>query len=167
MLRRLLEERFRLKVRQQGEDGPAYALVLAREDGRLGPALTRSTVDCAAFMLKMLKGERPEGGPQCGFGPYPRRLVGRAVTMQALAGYLSTLLKRPVLDKTGLSGGFDLEVEGVEVVQPGPPGPSTRPSTTTRSIVEMLPEQLGLSLDETRAPVETIVIEHAERPAAK
>jgi uncharacterized protein (TIGR03435 family) len=167
MLQNLLADRFKLRVRVDSTDQPAYILRVVRADGQLGPALTRSAVDCGAFMAKMLAGERPAGGPQCGFGPYPRRLVGRAVTIADLAGYLSMLLKRPVVDKTGLTGGFDLEVEGVEVTQPGPPGPSTRPSNTTRSIVEMLPEQLGLRLEEATAPVETLVIEHAERPAAR
>jgi uncharacterized protein (TIGR03435 family) len=115
-------------------------------------------------MAAMLEGTPPSGGPQCGFGPYPRRLVGRAVTIPDLAGYLSTLLKRPVVDRTGLTAAFDVKVEGVEVVQPGPPGPSTRPSTTTRSIREFLPEQLGLKLEEGKVPVETIVVERAEKP---
>jgi uncharacterized protein (TIGR03435 family) len=164
MLQRLLREKFKLEVRPESTDTAVYALSPVRPDGSLGPGLSRSAIDCAAFMARMIKGERPAGGPQCGFGPYPRRLVGRAVTMPDLAGYLSTLLKRPVLDRTSLAGNFDLEVEGVEVVQPGPPGPSTRPSDTTRSIVDTLPEQLGLKLVETRAAVEALVIRHAERP---
>lgn len=45
-----------------------------------------------------------------------------------------------------------------------PPGPSTRPPDTTRSIVEMLPEQLQLKLEETTGPVETLVIAAAEKP---
>jgi uncharacterized protein (TIGR03435 family) len=166
MLRRLLADRFSLKVRIETRQERAYALRLARGDRRLGPALTRSSVDCAVVVAGMIKGQFPAGGPQCGFGPYPRRLVGRAVTLADLAGYLTTLLKRPVLDWTGLQGNFDLEVEGVEVVPPGPPGPSTRPSETKRSIVEMLPEQLGLRLEDTAGPVERLVVERAKKPAA-
>jgi uncharacterized protein (TIGR03435 family) len=166
MFRRLLAERFKLKVRYKSTEEPVQALVVANADRRLGPALARSKVDCAVVMAGLIKGEMPAGGPQCGFGPYPRRLVGRAVTLTDLAGYLASLLKRPVVDRTGLAGVFDLEVEGVEVVQPGPPGPSTRPSDTTRSIVEMLPEQLGLKLEEVKGPVEAVVVEYAERPAA-
>jgi uncharacterized protein (TIGR03435 family) len=167
MLRNLLAERFKLKARVEKKDQPAYALVVASPDRKLGPGLVRSAVDCAEIMAKLMKGERPAGGPQCGFGPYPRRLVARAVTMADLASYLSTLVKRPVLDRTGLQGNFDLEVEGVEVVQPGPPGPSTRPSDTTQSIVETLPEQLGLKLEDSMGPVEIVVVEHAEKLAEK
>ena len=167
MLRRLLADTFKLKVRYENKEQPAYALVVASPDGRLGPGLSRSSIDCASVMAKLLQGERPAGGPQCAFGAYPRRLTARAVTIPALASYLSKIVNRPVLDRTGLTGSFDLEVEGVEVVQPGPPGPSTRPSDTTRSIVEMLPEQLGLRLEDSRGPVEIIVIEHAEKPAEK
>jgi len=167
MLRQLLSDRFKLKVRFAKKDQPAYALVVAGADRKLGPGLVRSAVDCADIVAKLIKGERPAGGPQCGFGPYPRRLVARAVTMPDLASYLSTLVKRPVLDRTELQGTFDLEVEGVEVVQPGPPGPSTRPSDTTRSIVETLPEQLGLELHDSMGPVEIVVVEHAEKLAEK
>jgi uncharacterized protein (TIGR03435 family) len=167
MLRRLLADTFKLKVRYENKEQPAYALVVASPDGKLGPGLSRSATDCASVMANLLRGERPAGGPQCAFGPYPRRLTARAVTIPALASYLSRIVNRPVLDRTGLTGSFDLEVEGVEVVQPGPGGPSTRPSDTTRSIVEMLPDQLGLRLEESRGPVEIIVIEHAEKPAAK
>ncbi|HJR60678.1 MAG TPA: TIGR03435 family protein [Vicinamibacterales bacterium] len=164
MLRRLLADHFKLKVRYDNKEQPVYALVMANENRALGPGLKSSDVDCADTMAKLIRGERPTGGPQCGFGPYPRRLVARAVTMPDLASYLSGLLKRPVLDRTSLSGNFDLEVEGIEVVPPGPPGPSTRPSNTTRSIVDTLPEQLGLKLESTTGSVEIVVVEQAEKP---
>lgn len=167
MLRQLIADEFRLKLRHDMREEPVYAMVVASTDGRVGSGLRRSAVNCGDVMAGLARGERPAGPPQCGFGPYPRRLVGSAVTMPALASYLSRLVKRPVLDRTGLTGNFDLEVEGIEVVQPGPPGPSTRPSDTTRSIVDMLPEQLGLRLQDARGAVEVLVIEHAEKPAPR
>ena len=167
MLRTLLVDNLKVKVRYENKGQPVYALVVANMNGQLGPGLSRSGVDCADVMAKLIRGERPAGDPQCGFGPYPRRLVARAIAMPDLASYLSMLVKQPVLDQTGLTGNFDLEVEGVEVVQPGPPGPSTRSSDTTRSIIETLPEQLGLKLVRTAGSVEVVVIDHVEKPEQK
>jgi uncharacterized protein (TIGR03435 family) len=49
MMQALLAERFKLVVRKERKESNAYSLVLARSDGRLGPALRRSDVDCAAL----------------------------------------------------------------------------------------------------------------------
>src|SRR5262249_41003653 len=49
MLRALLVERFQFVAHEESRDRPAYALKLARADGRLGPDLRRSTLDCAAI----------------------------------------------------------------------------------------------------------------------
>jgi uncharacterized protein (TIGR03435 family) len=84
--------------------------------------------------------------------------------MQDLAGFLSGLVKRVVVDRTGLTGNFDLEVDAVEVQPPGPLGPSARPSDTTLSIFTTLPEQLGLTLESAKGPVDIVVINHAEKP---
>lgn len=49
MLQALLAERFGLAVHRDTREMPIYALVLARQDGRLGPQLRRSSVDCQAM----------------------------------------------------------------------------------------------------------------------
>ena len=49
MLRRLLAERFGLKVHYENRERPVYELVRARADGRLGPQITPNTVDCGAL----------------------------------------------------------------------------------------------------------------------
>lgn len=167
MLRALLMERFKLRVREESRELSIYALMMASSDGKTGPRLRRSDVDCALVMAMTIRGERPtiEGkGPLCGFGPYPRRLVANAVSMTSFVGFLSTLVKRPVVDRTGLTGNFDVELEAVEIGPPGPLGPSARPSDTTQSIFAALPEQLGLKLESTRGPIEVLVIESAEQP---
>src|SRR5262245_30482040 len=55
LVRQLVEGRFALKAHTEMRDLPVYNLVLARADGRLGPRIRRSTVDCTPF----LTGQRP------------------------------------------------------------------------------------------------------------
>jgi uncharacterized protein (TIGR03435 family) len=80
--------------------------------------------------------------------------------MEQLAKQLGNSgLGRPVLDKTGLKGEYDYELRwsadsGVAGRPDGPP-----------SIVTAIQEQLGLKLESTKGPVETLVIDHAERPS--
>jgi uncharacterized protein (TIGR03435 family) len=154
MLRALLAKDFKLNAHIETEQVEAYALVMSRVDREKGPRLKPSAADCA--------------GRTCGgFGAYPRRLVAPGVTMAQFSGFLSGVVDRVVVDRTGLSGSFDVELEAVEIRQPGPPGPSTRPSDTTQSIFDALPSQLGLRLEPTQAPADTIVIDSAEQPALR
>jgi non-heme chloroperoxidase len=170
MLRNFLAHRLKLTVHTESRQMPIHALVLARPDGPPGPRLRKVDVDCGTVLQMSLKGQRSMGAnnrPLCGQAEYPRRLVASAVTMPDLASILSRLLKRVVVDRTGLAGNYDLEVEAVEIEAPGPFGPSYRPSDTTQSIFAALPEQLGLALEATTAPVEIVVIDHVEKPAAE
>jgi uncharacterized protein (TIGR03435 family) len=152
MLRPLLADRFRLAVRRETRDAPAYALVLARSDGRLGPRLRRSTVDCAA--------ERKAGRqhPHCQT-QVDSNIQIRGQSMATLARLLPSFTQRPVIDRTGLNGEFDLDIEI--------PVQSTAAGTDSGGgIFTAITEQLGLKLESTSAPLEFIVIERVERPAA-
>jgi uncharacterized protein (TIGR03435 family) len=117
----LLAERFRFSGHTESRELPTYDLVMARSDRRLGPNLKRGPVDCTPF----LDGTRPESeGPtigrngrvmrRCGWvlsfgnGFLSPLMMGR--TMQQLADYLSGQTSRDVIDKTGLSGVFDIEL---------------------------------------------------------
>jgi uncharacterized protein (TIGR03435 family) len=163
MLRALLAERFKLKARGEMRERPVLELVRAHADSALGPRLRRSDTDCAEVVKMQIRGERPPN-PACSFAPYPGRLVGTAVTMPDLASILSGVVNRTVVDRTGLEGNFDLEVEAVEFRPEGPVGPSNRPSDTTRSIFTTLPEQLGLELAPRDGLVEVIVVLEVEKP---
>jgi uncharacterized protein (TIGR03435 family) len=163
MLQALLADRFKLAVRTEAHELPVHALGRVDAGGPLGPRLRRSDVDCAETMKALARGDRP-ARPDCGFAPYAGRLVGTAVTIPSLASVLSGTLDRVVVDRTGLEGVFDVELEGVEFRPPGPSGPSNRPSDTKESVFTTLPKQLGLRLEARNGRVETIVVERAEKP---
>jgi len=147
-------------VRREPRERPAYALVSVR-DAR--PGLGKSTIDCVAQMRAMDRGEKIQG-PPCGASPYPGRLMARGITMADLASLITPWVDRPVIDRTGLKGLFDVDVEGVEVKPAGPFGPSYRGSETKESIFTTIQAQLGLRLEAVTAPMEVLVIEHVDRP---
>jgi uncharacterized protein (TIGR03435 family) len=147
-------------VRREQRDRPVYALVSVRN---ARPGLVASRLDCAAQMRAMERRE-PIQDPPCGASPYPGRIMARGVTMPDFATLITPWVDRPVIDRTGLAGLFDVDVEGVEVKPAGPFGPSYRPSASQESIFKTIEVQLGLRLEAVNAPIEVVVIEHVERP---
>jgi uncharacterized protein (TIGR03435 family) len=89
------------------------------------------------------------------------------MTMAELTLTLSKWLDRTVLDRTGLTGAFDVELqfswEGLPGAPGRPPGVE-RPPNDNPSIFTAVQEQLGLKLESTRGPVDILVIDHAEKP---
>jgi uncharacterized protein (TIGR03435 family) len=171
MLRTLLEERFKLVVHQETRDLPIYALTLARSDGKLGPKLVRSDVDCEKVIADLADAIRKTGrppvgppgqAPPCSTGGPPGKFTGNDITMQMFADVLISSVNRMdavdrvVVDRTGLSGGFDLALDWT------PDELSAAASGT--SIFTALQEQLGLKLEPARGPVDVIVIDRVERP---
>jgi uncharacterized protein (TIGR03435 family) len=154
MLRTLLEERFQLKVHYGTTISPVFALVVAKSGLRM-------------------KGSSPEADGSGGFLNCGRGcLSGQNVSMDMLAGSLQMALESslsedpddvelPVLNKTGLRGGFDIKLRWSQ----GPAGDvAGKDGTTTPDIFAALQEQLGLKLQREKASVETIIIDRAERP---
>jgi uncharacterized protein (TIGR03435 family) len=146
MMRALLRDRFGLVYHNETKEAPVYHLVLAREDGRLGPKLTKSTTDCQAiFAARRGGGPGTPGGPGapggrggpgpggppplpafgekmvCGFRVGPGLLSGGAIPLSQLANFLSQNLGRTVLDKTGLEGNYDFDVTYTPDQIPAPP----------------------------------------------
>jgi uncharacterized protein (TIGR03435 family) len=159
MLRAYVEHH--VTVRREQRERAVYALVpvqIAR------PGLVASRLDCAAQVRAMERRE-PIQGPPCGASPYPGRLMARGVTMADFAALITPWVDRPVIDRTGLTGLFDVDVEGVEVKPAGPFGPSYRPSGTKESIFNTIQAQLGLRLEPVNAPIEVLIIEHVARPS--
>jgi uncharacterized protein (TIGR03435 family) len=91
--------------------------------------------------------------------------------MPELVRVLSMMLDRPVTDRTGFTGLFDVRLdfqvdEITAALPPPPPGAGPSPDSNSPSILTALPEQLGLRLTPAKGPVEVIVIDHIERPSA-
>ena len=83
--------------------------------------------------------------------------------MAQLAAYLNTSANRPVIDRTGLSGAYDLTLDTVFYSVEVAPN-RAEPDLPSTSLVEALRDQLGLKLESTKAPVQTLVIDHVEKP---
>jgi uncharacterized protein (TIGR03435 family) len=150
MLRTLLAERFKLAVRRETKEATVYQLVVAK-DGVKSSGLTESSRNGGIRFLA--RGQ----------------IEGMGNTMSGLANYLQTLLGEVVVDKTGLTANYDFKLAWTpDESQAGKPGAQAGLGNAADpggpSIFTALQEQLGLKLDATKGPVETIVIEHVEKP---
>lgn len=154
-LKTLLRERFRLRVHTDTRKMPAFALVVARGDRRLGPQLRASTIDCP-----------PAGTPAtdadpdrwCGIRAGSGVITGRGVSAALLAGNLSgnPAVDRHVTDRTRLTGRYDFRLEySPAFLEPGVAGPS---------LFTALTEQLGLTLQKETVALPVLVIDNVEKP---
>jgi uncharacterized protein (TIGR03435 family) len=162
MLRALLVERLKLVAHLEPREQPVFFLVKARPDGRLGPKIERATRDCAAMAAARNAGVVPpalaapaNGAPPCGLQTNDAEMLGGGMTMDLLARNLGRAAGRPVFDRTAIDGYFDFTL----TYSRGTDNPDA-PSFFTA-----LQEQLGLKLEPGRAPLQTLVIEHIERPS--
>ncbi len=167
MLQAMLAERFKLAVHYEMQDRPVYALVLARADGRLGPNIKRSELDCDAIQAARRAGSKEpvpttsNGAPACGMsmsGGTGMEVMLGGRPLSTLASSFGTTPGRVVIDKTGLKGNYDVTLRYMPRPTSNPP-PDEPPSLFTA-----LEEQLGLKLQADRAPLRVLVIDHIEKP---
>lgn len=151
LLQEVLRDRFALKGRRESRQFDVYALVLARRDGKLGPGL-RINSDCTDEARKKRLPVRP-GELGCGMIQMSSdgHISAKGFPLRTLGSYLNS--GRPVIERTGLTGYFDIRLEWAP--SPADDGPS---------LFTAVQDQLGLKLESTKAPFDVIVIEHAERP---
>ena len=175
MVQALMAERFKLAVHRETRELPVYELRLADAARAPSSALRRSTTDCAALTAAgrgALPPAPPPAGvrPACGTRIQPGRMMAGGVTMARLASTLAVFAGRIVIDRTGLEGGYDFDLEWTpdrmsqEALPPGA-APLPAPDPNGPSLFTALAEQLGLALEPARGPVEVLVIDHAERPS--
>jgi uncharacterized protein (TIGR03435 family) len=156
MLRSVLRERFRLRVHSETREMPAYGLVVARVDGRLGPGLRESNIVCPA-----IDAARPNPDPDaCRIRASAGVIIGRGASTEQLAGNLSGYLEvdRFVTDRTGLTGRYDFTLEYSRGL------PQDAGATTGPGLFTALVEQLGLRLQPERKTVPVLVIDNVEKP---
>jgi len=131
MMQSMLADRFGMKAHRETREAPVYALVVAKD----GPRMKRSTA--SQFSVR----------PGRGHMEFYR------VDMQLLIRNLTEPSDRPIIDRTGLDGYFDVTLDRSSDADKGP------------SIFTAVQEQLGLRLDARKMPVEYFVIDHIERPS--
>jgi uncharacterized protein (TIGR03435 family) len=162
MLKTLLIDRFALKTHTDMKEVDAYALVMARRDGKLGEKLQKWDGNCNG---KPAPPAQPNStGPRCAAFFRPPGMFMRGVTMAVLANMLSasiTNLGRPVVDRTSLPGEFDFDLETTFA----PASPNATPDNAPPSVFVALQEQLGLKLEPTKATVKVLVVDSAEHPS--
>ena len=163
MLRPLLSDRFKLAVRRERRDLSVYALVKA---GRaLGPQLRQADArDCDGgpkAMAPVPHAAEPEAPLPCGAEIYrPGHLAARGMAFTAFVLNVSRYTDRVVVNRTGLEGKFDWEIQWV----PDSVTVSGSPSSEGPSLFEALREQAGFRIERRRSSVEVLVVERAERP---
>jgi uncharacterized protein (TIGR03435 family) len=170
MLKSLLAERFTLKTHSDTREFSVFDLVLADKGGKRGPQLRVST--CNRRSTPAI--QPTSNGQPC----VPFRMVGitpgAGMTMRAegttmpefaaaLVGFPD--ISRPIRDRTGLTGAFDVQMT---IAMPSPALSGARDSSAAidTGIMTVLQEQLGLKLEGGRGLVNVIVIDSAERPVA-
>jgi uncharacterized protein (TIGR03435 family) len=171
MILTLLRDRFKLKSHVEKRELPVYALALARKDGKLGPALRPSKTDCRTYSDTLERTGRlaaaREVSANCellsggGIGGGRLQLRGTGTIRDMLRVLArSPDVDRPILDRTGLTGTYDVDF----VWAPSRAGPAAAAETDVVTIFTALPEQLGLKLESRREPLDQVVIDSVERP---
>jgi uncharacterized protein (TIGR03435 family) len=176
MVQTLLSDRFKLVTHIETRRIPVYALVAARS-GQLGPQLRVHADDNGCIdRSKYVPAGIPDAAkqlptPVCGGwsgAPNLGRLAGQRVELSVFGRNLSGQLGRPVIERTGLTGPFDLTMEWMPQ---GDLTPEARaildasPNLDRPSIFTAVQEQLGLRFVPETAPFEVLVIDSVERPS--
>lgn len=141
MLQQLLADRFALRLHRESKVMVVHALMRGKNG------------------LKLTKGGA--AGPYLS-RPAPGTLIGQNASMASLVAALGGYLGRPVIDETGLKGGYDFSVEWA----PDENAPdSARVDPSRPSVFTALQDQLGLKLESKKSAVEVLVIDSAEKPS--
>ena len=169
MMQALLADRFKLVARREKREVTVLALMLNRDDGKLGPNLIENKI-CIQPGAAAAQGETPVGAQQPVCGPKTGgagRLLLVGVPMQQFTSLLALVLGRTVADKTGLTGRYDIDLNYAPERQlpPGVEIPGTPADPNGPSIYTAVREQLGLKLEQQRDQEEVLVIDHIERPS--
>jgi bla regulator protein BlaR1 len=164
MVQTLLEDRFKLKIHRETREGQVYILSVAKGGLKLPPSQDGGCVDRSPGTVLPATERRPN----CGNNWLRQRGANFAWTatridMKGVAGALAVVMRRPVLDKTGAAGFFDVDV-ALPPLQPEVGVSDLSPVDSGVSVFTVLREQLGLALESSKGPVDYLVIDSVERP---
>lgn len=135
----MLEDRFHLKLHAVTKTLPVYDLMVAKG----GPRFSESVRNGIETHLEIRRTEYSATGG----------------SILGLSYFLEEIVERTVIDKTGLTGAYDLHLQWAPDLT-GAPDSGTFPSIFTA-----LQEQLGLTLQPNKGPVKTLLVDHLERPS--
>jgi uncharacterized protein (TIGR03435 family) len=159
MLRELVTSRFHLTFHREPKEFSIYTLTVARTGSKLKESA--ASADAQPEIVNVVHPDL-DGG-------FILQLPARNATMAQFTSMMQRgMLDRPVVDKTGLAGKYDFDLEWSpdesqfdgQLAKPPGSGPATKPS-----LFEALQQQLGLRLEATRGPIDTLVIDRVERPS--
>jgi uncharacterized protein (TIGR03435 family) len=151
-MQKLLIDRFQLQVHHEKREMPAFALVIAKGGPKLKPG------DGNVRLHQTMGFGGAPGQTMYGFGV--NASIGDFIgEMQRI------LMDRPIVDQTGLTGVYDIQIQFTRE-QPEELGTTELPDTAAPNLLDALQQQLGFKLERTKAPVDVLVIDHAEPPEA-
>jgi uncharacterized protein (TIGR03435 family) len=162
MLQALLAERFNLKIHHETKQLPVYALTFMKKSSKLQAA--------SGEMIQLKDGTSvrnrsllwtPTPLPDGTRSDHLIRMFVRDRSVQELAETLSNLMDRPVLDRTGLKGNFDITVD----YEKNPDADNPGLDISGPAMFTAFQEELGLKFESTKAPVDVLVIDHADKPS--
>jgi uncharacterized protein (TIGR03435 family) len=164
MMRNMFIERMNLAGHVEEQERTTFALIIARNDGRLGPQLKPSTLDCGSqppsVGLSQTPPDRAEAQNRCGMSMGQGTIVSGGITIDRLVLSLGGLAGGLVNNRTGLEGWYAVTLRFA------PPGLRADAASTDDApqFVTALQEQLGLKLrpEKTRVPI--FIVDHIERP---
>jgi uncharacterized protein (TIGR03435 family) len=151
MLQQILTERFKIAIHHEDRELPVYNLVPAKSGVKTSGVKPVDTTKPGQFLST--------GDDHISMHNQP---------ISSLAAALTRATHRTVIDKTGLTGKYDLELK----YTPDNPDPAmaqddkSRANTEAPTLFTALQEQLGLKLESAKGPVDCIVIDHIEQPTA-
>jgi uncharacterized protein (TIGR03435 family) len=164
MLQAMLADRFQAVIRRETREIPIYELAVGRKSPKFKLS-TETTLDDIRQKHPDVVMLRSSTFVVAGPNPGQQTLFG--ITMPDFGTFLSNLAGRPIHDKTGLTGKYDITYQ-LELRPPpqegGAPAPIP-PDFFSSQIFSIVQDQLGLKLNATKGPVECLVIDHVEQPS--
>ena len=171
MLLGLLRERFHLQIHTEPRNTPVFLLTVVDRAHTVKPADINACVVRNLSTFPSPSSVSRECGTTSLNGRGGMRLVDSySVPMASFAAALSSLVDRPIVDRTGMTGNYDIHLEfakestsSVPVTLNGEPSSSPDPGDSGMvSIFTAVQKQLGLKLLASIAPLDVIVVDHID-----
>jgi uncharacterized protein (TIGR03435 family) len=184
MMQALLEDRFQLKLHRETREVPLYALTVAKSGAKLSPPEKGKCMTEAEFRASIEANGAPPMPGDTGFKPICGGIMrnregvlsGFTVSITALCAELSRILDRDVVDRTGITSPFDLQMQlsaadalnGLSMngapMAPAPDPNAPAPDPAGSSVFPAV-QKLGLHLESSKGSAEFLVIDRIARPS--